>query len=201
MNIGTNGNDKLWGDDDSSFNVLLGYGGNDTLLGGNQYDELYGGEGNDTLFGGNGNDYLADVEGNDKLYGGFGDDTLYAGPGSDYLNGGAGDDDLYGYGGTYYEYDTLVGSRGADRFVLEDLTNDIVYYALDGLSSSQRDGYATITNFNPREWDVIVLSGGDNWSSSTSEDYNNNGLLDTSIYYGSNLIAIVSDTTNVLYGY
>jgi Ca2+-binding RTX toxin-like protein len=62
--------------------------GNDTLIGGSEFDKLFAGNGNDVLKGG---------ELVDQLYGGNGDDTLYAGKRdgfSDYLNCEAGTGDV-----------------------------------------------------------------------------------------------------------
>ena len=49
---------------------VLGYGGDDSLDGGDGNDSLDGGVGNDTLQGGAGNDSLLGNDGNDSLHGG-----------------------------------------------------------------------------------------------------------------------------------
>ena len=54
--------------------MLSGLGGNDTLIGTEQADELSGGGGSDVLFG---------KGGNDSLYGGAGADSLDGGLGLD----------------------------------------------------------------------------------------------------------------------
>jgi Ca2+-binding RTX toxin-like protein len=60
--------------------VLVGYGGNDTLLkGGTGADSLLGGDGADTLSGGGGNDTLIGGYGNDRLTGGAGADQFVFG--------------------------------------------------------------------------------------------------------------------------
>ena len=70
----------------SSENVYeYGYGGDDTLTGGDGNDYLNGGDGNDQLSGGDGADRLIGGEGNDVLNGGAGNDALYGGDGSDHL--------------------------------------------------------------------------------------------------------------------
>ena len=80
---------------------LRGYGGNDTIDGGDGDDKLYGmggsdhltgGAGSDQIYGGEGDDTLEGGAGNDQLYGEVGDDTLSAGPGGGFLIGGDGDD-------------------------------------------------------------------------------------------------------------
>lgn len=87
--------------------VLLGDGGNNTLVGLGQGDRLFGRGGNDKLFGGDGFDVLFGDNGNDVLYGGNGTDILNGGGGNDVLAGGTGGDFLNGDGGVdtaSYEY-------------------------------------------------------------------------------------------------
>jgi Ca2+-binding RTX toxin-like protein len=72
------------------------FGGNDTLLGGDQDDFLGGQVGNDKLFGGNGNDDLAGGSGHDILLGEGGADALAGGDGRDVLIGGIDADTLDG---------------------------------------------------------------------------------------------------------
>lgn len=71
--------------------MLLGGGGNDTLIGNDGNDILFGGDGDDTLIGGGGNNIL---------YGGAGDDTIIGGAGDDVIIGGMGNDTLTGGGGS-----------------------------------------------------------------------------------------------------
>jgi serralysin len=62
---------------------LLGYGGRDSLSGGDQSDQLFGGTGADVLAGGLGSDVLAGGAGSDNLTGGAGADVfVFAGTGS-----------------------------------------------------------------------------------------------------------------------
>jgi Ca2+-binding RTX toxin-like protein len=152
----------------------------------NGNDVLYGGSGNDTIYGYGGDDFLSGRAGNDRLYGGDGNDRLYdGGGGNDYLSGGNGNDILNGYGAKTGEYDTLVGGAGSDTFLLGDRTSGVFY---------QGTGYTTITDFRSGV-DKIELRSGNytlqykNWSGSSA--------MDTGIYYGSDLIAVLQDTTNV----
>jgi len=55
---------------------LNGYGGNDTITGGDQNDTIDGGDGNDSLNGGAGNDLLTGGSGNDSMNGGADVDTV-----------------------------------------------------------------------------------------------------------------------------
>jgi hypothetical protein len=90
--VGTDGGERL--DAPRSIGgLLLGEGGDDTLVGHRtQGDALLGGTGNDILNGGGGDDELYGESGNDRLVGGEGDDMLDGGAGIDRLSGGAGAD-------------------------------------------------------------------------------------------------------------
>lgn len=84
---------------------IFGYGGSDTLLGGDGDDYMRGDNlangapapfpnvpGNDWMDGGNGNDRMYGDAGNDTMFGGNGNDYLDGGTGVDNMNGGAGND-------------------------------------------------------------------------------------------------------------
>lgn len=122
-----------------SENRLFGQGGNDILIGSNDYDDRFtpvwgtelavdlldGGEGNDTLFGNNGNDTLYGGKGDDKLNGNDYDDVLYGGEGNDYLIGASGKDKQYGDEGNDMlvtadrgENNILNGGLGKDIFII-----------------------------------------------------------------------------------
>lgn len=62
---------------------MLGYGGNDSIYGGDGDDLIKGGDGHDTLFGG---------RGDDTIEGGSGDDTFYIDRGNNEYDGGSGSD-------------------------------------------------------------------------------------------------------------
>jgi Ca2+-binding RTX toxin-like protein len=85
-----------------------GFDGNDFLRGGQGDDTVYGFNGNDTVNGNNGNDLVSGVAGDDIVRGGQGNDTLFGGDGNDTLFGDLGSDLLVG--------DT--SSTGNDVFVL-----------------------------------------------------------------------------------
>jgi len=57
---------------------LIGTEGNDSLVGGADYDYIDGRGGNDTLKGNGSGDYLEPGAGVNKVIGGTGNDTLYA---------------------------------------------------------------------------------------------------------------------------
>ncbi len=193
-------------------NPIYGTKGNDTLTGNDtpmwviedgQYllqpadDAIYGYSGNDRLLGRGGNDNLYGHSGNDILSGGTGDDNLYGGSGNDYLRGGTGDDNLSGSFGDDYllggvaasgqsGYDTLTGGTGEDTFALGDPSG--VHYL--GL------GFATITDFNSIEGDIIQLFSSDNYTLGTG-NYGGTDALDTTIFSGGDLIGVVLDNTNL----
>ncbi|BAY26799.1 VCBS repeat-containing protein [Calothrix sp. NIES-2100] len=172
------GNDTLNGGDGND--TLLGFDGNDSLQGGNGNDLLIGGADNDLLYGGNNNDTLKGGSNNDKLYGDSGNDILDGGSGNDTLTGG-------GSSVTSSEIDTLTGNTGADRFVLGDAST----YLYIGPS------YAKITDFNASQGDVLQLKSSLYVNEYTftyeSSTYGNTGILDSLIYQGNDLIAVVQD--------
>ena len=109
---GGEGNDRLVLGLGVTMALVLGEGGNDTLLGadgddrlegGPGRDQLYGNGGADRLSGGGGNDYLSAGSGSDRLYGDAADDWLLGGSGNDHLTGGSGSDIVDG------------GAAGIDR--------------------------------------------------------------------------------------
>ena len=104
---GTAFNDVLVGMS-SANTVFDGFGGDDVLIGGSQFDSFMGGNGDDRLYGQGSYDLLNGGAGADLLDGGAGDDALIGGDGDDMLDGGSGND-------------RLSGGDGADRFVV-DLT-------------------------------------------------------------------------------
>jgi Ca2+-binding RTX toxin-like protein len=111
--------------------VIMGMGGNDTLIAGYYTSVLDGGDGNDILDG-RASEYLNEIDG------GAGDDTIYAmGQSSPVANGGDGNDVIYSAGQAHggggndtifaYDYygnvatgdagdDTIYGGDGSDSF-------------------------------------------------------------------------------------
>ena len=139
-------------------------------------ENLTGGTGNDTLKGDDGKNTLNGYSGNDYLYGRGGDDILYGGSGNDRLNG-------YSSG---KEYDTLSGGSGYDTFVIGD--SQSVFY--------RGSGFATITDWNASQ-DYIQAKGSSSQYSFRTANWSGSNALDTGIYFGNDLIAVVEDTTNV----
>jgi len=108
--VGTRGDDVLTGT--PLADVLLGEGGNDTLV---SVASFFVG---DTLRGGTGNDLLVGSSVSDTLEGGPGNDVLRGGSGPDLLLGGSERDVLQGQGGR-----DLVGARDGTRDVVSCGTN------------------------------------------------------------------------------
>lgn len=80
--IGSEFDDDLTSTDDDG--VIYGLGGNDTLRGGLDDNELFGGDGDDILIAGPDGDFLNGGSGGDRLEGGAGDDR------ADYLGASSG---------------------------------------------------------------------------------------------------------------
>lgn len=180
--------DWLYGEDGND--LLYGKEGNDRLYGGNGGDRLYGQEGNDVAYGDAGIDILIGDQGNDALYGGDDADYIYGGADNDTLDGGNGNDTLGGYGGKPGETDSLTGGAGADKFILGD------YY---GQSYYTGAGYAVINDFKWFEGDKIQVHGKINdYTLEKRFNFLGSSTKDTAIYKGSDLIAIVKDTTSVI---
>lgn len=170
--IGSLGSDTLMGGDgddvlvagagayrgvtDRSVNFVRGEAGNDSLTGGDAFDDMHGNMGNDTLRGGSGDDWvvggkdddlLAGEAGGDVVYGNLGADTCLGGDGADWvrggqandsIDGGAGDDLLWGDRGD----DTVAGGAGADMF----------HFFADG-------GLDRVLDFSYAEGDRVILDG------------------------------------------
>lgn len=139
---GNNGNDGNKGQ------ILMGYGGDDTLVGGNGKDCLVGGDGNDTLSGGNGKDILL---------GGGGDDTLIGGNGKDNGNGGGGNDICQGGRGT----NTLEDCDGSQLPVIKQLTAsvDATLTAPEDRTSADAPSAGTPSDQDAKSADPNVSAG------------------------------------------
>ena len=149
-------------------------------------DTLFGNYANNNLDGSMGNDALLGMGGNDTLTGGFGNDTLLGMGGNDILAGGSGDDRLDGYAVSGSEYDLLVGGFGYDTFILGGSWG----------VSYQGEGCAIIEDWDYTS-DYIEVFGSSEQYNLIQENWLGSSTLDTSIYYGSDLIGVVQDSTNV----
>lgn len=125
--LSRNGDDFYQGSGDGrSIEMIMAWGGDDTLIGGFKRDRFSGGDGNDTLNGRAGKDFLYGGDDNDLINGGRGIDLLEGGRGEDRLVGGAGNDRLFGQGGA----DELIG--GSDDDLLNGGNNDDILVGGNG---------------------------------------------------------------------
>ena len=110
VNLATGSATLTGGTADSLSNIedVTGTGGNDTLVGNSQANQLYGGAGNDTIAGGGGAD---------SIYGGAGNDYITAGAGAS-VDGGSGTDtlDVSGMGQTHITYNAGDPTSGTISF-------------------------------------------------------------------------------------
>lgn len=123
-----NNQDNVIGGANGVANKLYGRDGNDTITGGNNWDQISGGSGNDLIYGSSQwtvqNDRVVfdsdsmQVSG-DMLLGGLGNDTIYGDNGFDMLDGGVGKDTLY-------------GGRGDDTYSIADKDAIVIEYANEG---------------------------------------------------------------------
>ena len=147
---GTNNDDLLKGALPGRNMDIYGYGGNDTIAGGEFHDSLYGGEGNDFLSGMQGHDILDGGEGNDTLDGGSGNDTYYFARGFGY-------DVINNYDTGVKRYDSIVFSdMKRSDFDIRRAGNNLVLRSKDG------KGQITVTNhfFNGWQIDSIRFADG-----------------------------------------
>ena len=155
---GSTGNDIIEGGSAGvAGNYLRGDEGNDSVTGGNNFDDANGNMGNDTVatgdgddfcVGGKDNDVLFGDEGNDFVYGNLGDDSCTGGGGNDTVRGGQGTDALSGGGGNDFVSgdrgdDTMTGGAGADIF-----------------HSSSDAGIDRILDFSLADGDRVLLDPG-----------------------------------------
>lgn len=121
--IGTAGDDIIGDDEDvSGDNVIVTFGGNDTVDAGDGNDTLCLGPGDNIGNGGRGRDKIFGEEDNDTLNGEQGIDRVEGGPGDNEINGSGGGDLLNGDDGD----DRIYGSKGKDRINGGD-GNDVLY--------------------------------------------------------------------------
>ena len=128
---------------------------------------------------------------NDVLLGGSFGNTLEGGAGDDVLRGNNGNDILQGSDNSNsVEKDTLTRGRGADTFVLSTSNSGSFYLG---------DGFATILDFKWWEGDTIqVVGSASDYRLDTTQNFSGTSVLDTAIYRGNDLIAVVQDTVNVI---
>lgn len=108
--------------------LILGNGGDDTLIGGNGIDVVNGGDGQDIIVGRGGDDRLIGGLGADDIEGGLGNDRIFGGEGLNQLHGNENADLIFGGS----DVDTIFGGDGADQ-VFPLGGDDIVHLGDGGL--------------------------------------------------------------------
>ena len=161
------GNDSVVVSGAYAYNTITmnGNGGNDTLTGGVEVDNLYGGAGNDSLTGGVGDDALYGGANTDILRGGAGNDQLFIAAAADLVagetyDGGADTDYLYGgYTGTALNLSTST-LTGIENLLGFDAGVTLTSAQLDGLSGYV-SGISSITLSNAGTLDLrdLILGG------------------------------------------
>jgi Ca2+-binding RTX toxin-like protein len=134
--------------------TISGSAGNETLSGGSGDDRLDGRGGGDFLDGGAGNDCLKGGAGNDALQGGKGDDILADGTGADSVSGGAGNDVVHAEADG--EDDVFDGGEGCDTLDYSDAEEGIIVDFTEGTASGCDIGNDMISNF-----ETVVGGSGD----------------------------------------
>ncbi len=141
------GLDAIGHGDGNDADLVMGYGGSDTIATGTGDDTLYGGAASDTLYGGSGDDHLYGDSGDDYLVGGSGSDTLHSGAGNDTYQGGTGLDYIdFGAETSGVSVDLNGGGFGGAA------SGDAFGGGIDGIYGSDFDD--TISGF-----DAFALSG------------------------------------------
>ncbi len=116
---GNGGNDSLNGT--TNADNIYAFGGADQISAGLGNDTVYAGEGDDWVTSGQGDDLVLGEDGNDNLKGDEGNDLIWGGLGFDTLEGSSGNDNLYGGESN----DTLRGGSDSD-YLDGGVGNDVI---------------------------------------------------------------------------
>jgi serralysin len=156
--FGAAGNDTLdGGSATAAGNYLRGDDGNDSLVGGANFDDANGNMGADTVATGAGEDYCVGGKDNDLLFGGDDYDLVYGNLGDDTCHGEAGNDIVRGG----QQNDSLTGGFG-DDFVSGDRGDDTMTAGAgaDIFHSSMDAGIDRVLDFSLAEGDRVQLDPG-----------------------------------------
>lgn len=142
--------------------LVLGLGGNDTMVGGGGLNVFWGGGGDDTMTGGDGENRIHGQAGNDTIVGGPGvdflrgladDDSIDGGGGVDFIDLGIGTGDVAIFGSDYDVYSVSSTALGQQATVAEGTTShnvigaEFLQFADRQFTSDQRT-LATIESFS-----------------------------------------------------
>jgi Ca2+-binding RTX toxin-like protein len=122
-------------------------------IGNDDYNGIIGNNASNYLFGGGANDYLQGEGGSDRLEGGDAEDRLFGGDGNDRLEGGNDKDILDGGTGL----DILDGGNGNDRYIVDDVGDQIIETAPNDFSDDTVESSVTWALGNNLE--KLVLKG------------------------------------------
>lgn len=161
--VGTTGADLLNGDLKDS-NSIWGLAGDDTLTGGQLFDQMHGSKSNDIITGGGGDDMIWGDTGNDTLLGGTGSDLLSGGEGNDTISGGKGGDALHGGKG-----DDLVHGNNGDDVVLGASGSDTLWGDAGNDTLNGGSGHDLVDGGSGDDV-LIVSSGGDSYDGGAGID-------------------------------
>lgn len=142
-------------------------GGNDTLIGGDDDDEIHGGIGDDHIDGGAGKDIIYGEKGHDRILGGSGDDTIHGGEGMDIVFG-----------------DRIEGlpKDVAEPFAIDKTTDEKkkAAFSQEFIEAQFKDGNTSVSD---AEFKIKVDKGADYYKNYTDEIKNrigDDGILDYS---------------------
>lgn len=187
---GTAGDDKLNGWQPlrhNGPNLIHGYEGNDTLLGGGSTDRLFGGAGADFLSGSEGDDFLDGGADNDVLAGGSGNDTYV-------FARGQGHDTIENWDPTSRRVDTLkLDGLKATDIRLENREGDLLLTVTDTGETVRIAGHFNNAAFSI---DAIQFADGSTWN--PAEIVTRSQALYGSMGY--DLLVNITGQNNTLYG-
>ena len=177
----TGPNGSGWGDYYYYGPQVFAGAGNDTLVGGDNYDYFYGEDGDDHLSAGTGGGFLVGGAGDDTLVGGDSYDEIYATLGSDSVSGGAAVDYVYLYSDGH---DTVDGGDGYDylfmyNYAQSAVVADLAAGTLQGGDASG-GGSATIANVEG----INTSSFDDEIRGNSADNYISTNLGDDTVFGG-----------------
>jgi Ca2+-binding RTX toxin-like protein len=121
--------------------------GNDELK---NIENAYGGGGNDTLTGNDEENELVGIGGRDTMFGGAEDDTLYGGDSNDTLTGGDGEDVMFGGNGDDDFVFAALTQRNADsHFIMDAQSGETIDLSdIDAIHGGGDQAFIIVIEFN-----------------------------------------------------
>jgi len=141
--FGFGGDDTITGGEDGDMifggtgdDTVDGEGGDDIILGGKGFDDLHGGGDNDTMFGGDQADTMAGDAGDDVMSGGRGNDLMHGNADDDVMKGDSGADVMFGDAGddqVFGQTEPDILFGGADDDLVVGGTSNDIMFGDDGI--------------------------------------------------------------------